>query len=62
MTTAFFTNYHARVESVEETKSYKDLINSNRCVVPANGFNEWDLMEQGYEVLEKELCYYAAMY
>lgn len=62
MITGEIYNYHARIESIEETKSYKWLIDKSRCVVPAHGFNEWDTKGQAHQILENTLSYYAAIY
>jgi len=39
----FFMN--ARSETVRTTPSFKNLINRNRCLIPADGFYEWKKME-----------------
>ena len=36
---------NARSETIWEKLSFKKLIKSNRCIVLANGFYEWDRSE-----------------
>jgi putative SOS response-associated peptidase YedK len=37
-------NFNARSESVTTTPSFRDLVHSNRCLIPADGFYEWQQM------------------
>ncbi|MCR5023173.1 MAG: SOS response-associated peptidase [Lachnospiraceae bacterium] len=33
---------NARIENIEERKSFSNGIKNNRCLIPASGFYEWD--------------------
>ncbi|HBD63815.1 MAG TPA: SOS response-associated peptidase [Clostridiales bacterium] len=38
---------NARAESLHERMTFKRLVNSNRCIIPASGFFEWDKKASG---------------
>jgi putative SOS response-associated peptidase YedK len=38
---------NARVETVAEKRAYRDLLDSGRCLIPADGFYEWQKTEDG---------------
>ncbi len=38
---------NARAESLHERMMFKRLVNSNRCIIPASGFFEWDKKASG---------------
>lgn len=38
---------NARVETVAEKRAYRDLLDSGRCLIPADGFFEWQVTEDG---------------
>lgn len=64
LTEGKYTNYHARIEKLEETPTYKSLVDAHRCVIPANWFNEWDSRGVGAEIKDSmtDISYYAALY
>lgn len=35
------STYNARIETIEKTKAYKNLIGRHHCVIPAKSFYEW---------------------
>ncbi len=51
------------METVSEKSSFKELLNTNRCIIPSNGFYEWESSDfaQPYFVslADKELFSYA---
>lgn len=60
-------NFNARSESIRETASFRDLIGSRRCLIPADGFYEWKKtgkVKQPYcfEVGEKKSFAFAGLW
>lgn len=60
-------NFNARSENIRETASFRDLIGSRRCLIPADGFYEWKKtgkVKQPYcfEVGEKKLFAFAGLW
>jgi len=58
---------NARAETLHERPAFRDLLNHNRCIVPANGFFEWKAGWSGKEpyfigLAEKELFGFAGLY
>ncbi|WP_018477016.1 SOS response-associated peptidase [Pontibacter roseus] len=58
---------NARAETLAEKASFRSLLRSKRCLVPADGFFEWQVTEQGkvpYRILLKseELFTFAGLY
>src|SRR5688572_13048594 len=41
-----YSMINARIESLAEKRSYKNLLAHNRCLIPANGFFEWQRLEK----------------
>jgi putative SOS response-associated peptidase YedK len=59
--------FNARAESVLEKKMFKDLVKNRRCLVPANGYYEWQnrgTHKQPFLVRPEgdELCAFAGLY
>ena len=38
---------NARLESVDEKPSFKSLVKKHRCIIPADGYYEWQQTDQG---------------
>jgi putative SOS response-associated peptidase YedK len=60
-------NFNARSENIRETASFRDLISSRRCLIPADGFYEWKKtgkIKQPYcfEVGKKKLFAFAGLW
>jgi len=58
---------NARVETVAEKPSFRDLLKTQRCLIPANGFFEWDKKDKKripyYVHLKKEPLFgFAGLY
>ncbi|WP_162427264.1 SOS response-associated peptidase [Pontibacter pudoricolor] len=58
---------NARAETLAEKPSFRNLLKSKRCLVPADGFYEWQVTEQGkmpYRILLKneELFSFAGLW
>ncbi|WP_083919488.1 SOS response-associated peptidase [Pontibacter roseus] len=58
---------NARAETLAEKPSFRSLLNSKRCLVPADGFFEWQVTGQGkvpYRILLKneELFTFAGLW
>ncbi|HKW17568.1 MAG TPA: SOS response-associated peptidase [Terriglobales bacterium] len=62
-----FSNFNARSESVTTTPSFRDLIKTNRCLIPADAFYEWQKIGGvkqpfAFEVGDKELFAFAGLW
>lgn len=44
---------NARVETLGERKMFKNLINSNRCIVPASAYFEWKIISETSKLKNK---------
>jgi putative SOS response-associated peptidase YedK len=60
-------NFNARSETVTDLPSFRDLIGSNRCLIPADGFYEWQRIERvnqpfAFEVGNRELFAFAGLW
>jgi len=55
---------NARAETVMEKKTFKDSVLNRRCVIPANGFYEWDSSKKKYyfHSNKSEILYMAGIY
>jgi putative SOS response-associated peptidase YedK len=58
---------NARVETLEEKNSYKNLLKSNRCIIVADGFYEWKKTKQNKKPFfihrkDKKLMGFAGLY
>jgi putative SOS response-associated peptidase YedK len=51
---------NARVESVREKPSFRNLLASNRCVIPINGYYEWKQVPVKGKVSAKQPFYFSA--
>jgi putative SOS response-associated peptidase YedK len=51
---------NARVESVREKPSFRNLLASNRCVIPVNGYYEWKQVPVKGKVSAKQAFYFSA--
>jgi putative SOS response-associated peptidase YedK len=51
---------NARVESVREKPSFRNLLGSNRCVIPVNGYYEWKQVPVKGKVSAKQPFYFSA--
>jgi putative SOS response-associated peptidase YedK len=51
---------NARVESVREKPSFRNLLASNRCVIPVNGYYEWKQVPVKGKVSAKQPFYFSA--
>lgn len=61
------SKFNARSESVTTTPSFRDLIEANRCLVPADAFYEWQKIGGvkqpfAFEVRDKELFAFAGLW
>ena len=61
------SNFNARSESVTTRPSFRDLIKTNRCLVPADAFYEWQKIGGvkqpfAFEVGDKELFAFAGLW
>lgn len=55
--------FNARSESVEDKPTFSKSFRESRCVIPANGFYEWDSSKQKYLFTGKsEVIYLAGLY
>jgi putative SOS response-associated peptidase YedK len=60
-------NFNARSETVLDLPSFRGLIGSNRCLIPADGFYEWQKIEGvnqpfAFEVGSRELFAFAGLW
>ncbi|MDP4603131.1 MAG: SOS response-associated peptidase [Solirubrobacteraceae bacterium] len=59
---------NARVETVREKRSYTDLISGHRCLIPADGFFEWQPQAEGpkrpwwFHLADSELFAFAGLW
>lgn len=58
---------NARSESINERPTFRKLIHSGRCLIPASGFYEWKTVEKRKEKYlirsaESRLIYFAGLY
>ena len=53
---------NARVESVREKPSFRDLLSGNRCVIPINGYFEWKQISVKGKVSSKQPFYFSALF
>lgn len=51
---------NARVESVREKPSFRNLLSSNRCVIPVDGYYEWKQVPVKGKVSAKQPFYFSA--
>ncbi len=51
---------NARVESVREKPSFRNLLSSNRCVIPVDGYYEWKQIPVKGKVSAKQPFYFSA--
>jgi putative SOS response-associated peptidase YedK len=51
---------NARVESVREKPSFRNLLSGNRCVIPINGYFEWKQISVKGKVSAKQPFYFSA--
>jgi putative SOS response-associated peptidase YedK len=50
---------NARVESVREKPSFRNLLSGNRCVIPINGYYEWKQLPSVGKVRAKQPYYFS---
>ena len=50
---------NARVESVREKPSFRNLLSSHRCVIPINGYYEWKQLPRVGKVRAKQPYYFS---
>jgi putative SOS response-associated peptidase YedK len=50
---------NARVESVREKPSFRNLLSGNRCVIPINGYYEWKQIAMNGKVRAKQPYYFS---
>jgi len=60
-------HFNARSESVTTTPSFRDLVKTNRCLIPADAFYEWQKIGSvkqpfAFEVGNKELFAFAGLW
>jgi putative SOS response-associated peptidase YedK len=60
-------NFNARSETITNRPSFRDLIGSNRCLIPADGFYEWQKIGGvnqpfAFEVGNRELFAFAGLW
>ena len=54
---------NARFETLTERPMFKDLLNTNRCLIPADGFYEWKNKQPYYfQTLKKKLFAFAGLW
>lgn len=55
---------NARAETATEKKTFKESIYNRRCIIPANGFYEWDKSKTKYyfQRRESDIIYMAGFY
>lgn len=54
---------NAKAETINEKSTFKQLIKSHRCIIPSNGFYEWDEAKNRYRFnTEEETTYMAGIY
>lgn len=51
---------NARVESVREKPSFRNLLSSHRCVIPINGYYEWKQLPRVGKVRAKQPFYFSS--
>lgn len=51
---------NARVESVREKPSFRNLLSSHRCVIPINGYYEWKQLPRVGKVRAKQPYYFSS--
>lgn len=51
---------NARVETVREKPSFRNLLTSHRCVIPVNGYYEWKSSDVNQKVKNKQPFYFCA--
>lgn len=53
---------NARVESVREKPSFRNLLSGNRCVIPINGYFEWKQISVKGKVSSKKPFYFSSSF
>lgn len=53
---------NARVESLKDRPTFKELVDKNRCIIPVNGYYEWNGKDKYYINRSEKTMYLAGLY